>query len=125
MDPVAVPEIWREMDIDETLLLEDILTGGLYGIADENRLHSGNITLGARASGHGGSAWKAIFPSAEYLRGRFPYAKKHAVLLPVAWAHRILLYLKRSSKETNVSAAKSVRIGQERVRMMRHYGIIE
>jgi len=125
MDPAAVPEVWREMAVDETPLLEDILTGGLYGVADENRLHSGNITLNARASGHGGSVWKAIFPSAEYLRWRFPYAQKSVLLLPIAWAHRILLYLKRSTKGTNVSAAASVRIGQERVRMMKYYGIIE
>ena len=126
MDPAAVPEAWRDAEADEAPLLEDILSGGLYGIADENRLHSGNITLNARAKGRsgGGGVWRAIFPSAEYLRSRFPYARKSVLLLPVAWAQRIFLYAKRSTKETNVSAAESVRIGQERIRLMERYGII-
>ena len=32
MDAAAVPAVWREAELDETPLLEDILTGGLYGV---------------------------------------------------------------------------------------------
>lgn len=121
---VPAPAVFRDTDVDEAPLLDDILTGGLYGIADENRLHSSRITLEARAGRRSGGLLRAVFPGAEYLRSRFPYARKHGVLVPAAWAHRLLLYAKRSAKQTSVSAAESVRIGQERVRLMEIYKII-
>lgn len=122
---IPSPTAFQGNRVDEAPLLEDILTGGLYGIADENRLHSGRMTLEARAAGHrGGGLLHAIFPGTEYLKKRFPYARKNAVLVPIAWAHRILLYAKRSTKQANVSAAESVRIGQMRVRLMEFYKII-
>ena len=127
MDAAAVPAVWREAELDETPLLEDILTGGLYGVADENRVHSSNITLGARASGHGGSGGllRSLFPSAEYMRDRFPYLKKCPALLPAAWIQRLLEYGKRTRARRQLSAAESVRIGQERVRLMELYKIIQ
>jgi len=111
--------------VDEAPLLDDILTGGLYGVSDINRAHSSNITLEARASGRKrASPLAALFPGAEFLRSSFPYARKHAVLLPAAWAHRILRYLIRSGKAPGVSASESVRIGRERVLLLKRYGII-
>ena len=120
---ISMPEAWRGCDVDEEPLLEDILSGGLYGIADENRLHSSRITLSARAGTKGG-VLHSLFPDADYLRQRYPYAKKHPLLLPAAWAQRLLEYLKRTGQKEGVSAAESIRIGQERVRLMERYGII-
>ena len=122
---IPSPAAFRDDSLDEAPLLEDILTGGLYGIADKNRLHSGNITLSARAAGHrGGGVLRSLFPGADYLRTYYPYTRKCAALLPVAWAQRLFKYLKRSGAEQGVSAAESVRIGQERIRLMELYKII-
>jgi hypothetical protein len=67
---------------------------------------------------------RSVFPSKKSLEGRYPYLKKHPILLPVAWCTRIVSYAKRSSAgETN--AAKSIAIGKERIELLRFYGLIE
>ena len=120
---IPMPEAWRGFDVDDGPMLEDILTGGLYGIADENRLHSSRITLSARA-GTGGGVLRSLFPGTKYFMQHYPYVKKHPILLPAAWAQRVFTFLKRSGEKGGVSAAESIRIGQERVRLMEQYGII-
>lgn len=122
---VPAPAAFRDADLDEAPLLEDILAGGHYGIADENRLHSSGITLSARAGGHRTDGLlRSLFPGADYLRGCYPYARKCAALIPVAWAQRLFAYLRRSGERHGVSAAESIRIGGERVRLMELYKII-
>ena len=46
----TVPEAFSGYDVDEGPLLEDMLAGGMYGTADEDRLHSASITLDAVAA---------------------------------------------------------------------------
>lgn len=41
------PLEWRKIIVDETLLLEDLMSGGVFGSADMERMHSSNITLNA------------------------------------------------------------------------------
>ena len=41
------PPEWRSIRVDEGPLLEDLLSGGIYGDADMSRKHSSNITLSA------------------------------------------------------------------------------
>lgn len=123
---IPSPAFCRDTDVDEAPLLEDILPGGLYGVSDENRLHSVRSMLNAKASGDG-DGWliNALFPGADYLRQRYPYAKDHPILLPLAWTQRLFAYCKRArNKEDGVSISESVRIGRERVRLMELYRII-
>ena len=50
----------------------------------------------------------------------FPWVKKSALLLPAAWGVRIVRYLRRGS----LSAAESIRIGNERIELLKKYGIL-
>ena len=113
-----------EQDVDELPLLEDCLSGGVYGAEDSDRLHSSRITLETVAAAKQGKAgnglWKSLFPGKAYLKKRFPYAAKHPWLLPAAWAHRIWLYL--AGGETN--ASRSLQIGRERIELLKEYRII-
>ena len=38
-EKACLPPLWTEIAVDETALLEDLLSGGVYGAADRNRLH--------------------------------------------------------------------------------------
>ena len=127
-EKACLPPQWTEIAVDETALLEDLLSGGVYGAADRNRLHSSTITLNAvAAQKQGGKAkrnvLKTVFPSAKALSGRYPYLKKYPFLLPVAWGDRLLKYRKETAAG-NV-AAESIRIGSQRIELMKQYGILK
>ncbi len=153
--------------IDEEPLLHDILEGGLYGSSSLVRLHSSNITLHAikdnmgkrdRVSGKSGKskgAWikdhysnvclalQSVFLPLKSMEGRYPYLKKASFLLPAAWLHRIMHFLRVSygrnkdgrGKENNRQhgcpgrkmddAFKSISLGRERIRLLERYHIIE
>ena len=121
----TIPDAFTGIEVDEQPLLEDILSGGLYGTVDIDRVHSGNMTLDAVAAQkqgrHGSGVWHSLFPGAAYLQGHFPYAKKHPILLPLAWAQRLGNYLARSSKS---NPAETIRIGQARIDLLKQYKVI-
>ncbi len=124
-----MPEAFASVSVDEADLLEDILTGGLYGVEDINRAHTAAITLdavaaqrqGRRASG----LLAAAFPNRRSMEGRYPYLKEKPWLLPVAWGQRILRYLTHRDRSAPGTPSESLRIGAERVALLKEYGIID
>ena len=46
-------------------------------------------------------------------------------MLPVAWTSRLLKYHKETSRTSGNDAAESIRIGNERIELMKQYGIIK
>ena len=130
VEKACLPPVWRDLKVDETLMLEDLLTGGLYGDSDMNRKHSSSITLDAVAAEKKGRRARggllaSLFPSLRIMAVRFRYLEKAPWLLPFAWIHRILLYNKENRAIPGNSAADTLKIGRERVEMMRSYGIIK
>ncbi len=127
VEKACCPAAWRDRQPDEAPLLNDILTGGLHGIAEPNRVHSSNITLSAvehAEQGHQAAKGllRSLFPPRIYMKQVFPYVKKHPYLLPWAWMQRIVNYLLRTGKEKNTSALDTLRIGNERLALMKEYG---
>ena len=126
---VAAPEVFREAEVDEMPLLTDLLEGGLYGDASLSRKHSSNITLAAVAAQKQGKKARgamgaSVFPAASKLAGKYPYLKKHPWLLPVAWGQRLWHYARETRSSGDSSAAEALKIGAERVELLRHYDII-
>ena len=124
------PKQWQEIDIDEEELLIDLLQSGIYGGSTMSRRHSAKMTLEAAASMKnekrvGNTVIRTAFPPAKDLEGRFPYLKGKPYLLPLAWTSRILKYQKETKRMDNNSAAETIKIGKERIRLMKKYGIIE
>lgn len=108
-------------------MLKDILCGGIYGSADTNRQHSATMTLNAVKSVKTDtkfSVWQSVFPPIEVMQSKYSYVKNHPILLPAAWAQRVLTYAKRNSKG-ETKAAESLAIGKERIELLRYYGIVE
>lgn len=129
-DPVKAgyPAFWHELPAEETDMLMDLLSAGVYGSATKSRVHSSNLTLNAVSADRQGRRGKglktSLFPSAQDLSGRYPYLEKRPWLLPVAWTGRILSYLKETGKTRDNSAAQSLQIGRERIELLRKYRVI-
>lgn len=126
---IESPEVFRNTDVDEMPMLEDLLRGGLYGDATLSRKHSSSITLeavsaqkqGKRAKG---SLRTSVFPTAEALSGKYPYLKEKPWLLPLAWGQRIWKYSRETRMRSDSSAAEALKIGADRVELMKIYEII-
>jgi hypothetical protein len=129
-DCASYPEVWRQIQVDEMPMLEDLLCGGLYGDSSMSRKHSSNITLDAVvAQKQGRKAKNAViasaFPSVTALETRYPYLKKHPYLLPAAWGSRLLEYARKSGHSQDNNASEALKIGNERVELMKEYGILK
>lgn len=122
-----LPMPW-DASIDVDPLLHDTLCGGVYGSNDLTRLHSSTVTLNAvKASrtGEKSSVLSTVFPKREYLERRYPYLKKRPYLLPVAWVQRIAHYASEKQSGTDNSASGSIKLGKERIELMKRYGIMD
>ena len=123
------PAEWRAIRVDEAPLLEDLLSGGIYGAADLSRKHSSGITLNAVAEDKKGGKkgrplLKTVFPSAKSLERRYPYLKGRPYLLPAAWISRMVHYGKELKSDSNSRASEAIQIGNRRLRLLRQYGVI-
>lgn len=121
-----LPMPW-DASIDVEPLLHDTLCGGVYGSNDLTRLHSSTVTLNAvKASrtGKKSSVLRTVFPKREYLERRYPYLKKRPYLLPVAWAQRLAHYASEKQSGADSSASGSIKLGKERIELMKRYGIM-
>ena len=127
--PEVCPPELTAPEIDELPMLEDLLSAGVYGSSSMDRVHSSNITLEAAASRQQNrtsrnSLMLSLFPTAQKLEGSYPYLKDRPWLLPAAWASRISKYFRESLSRKRISAADSLKIGNERVALLEHYGIL-
>ena len=128
-DKADYPDAWRQIRVDELPMLMDLLSGGLYGDANMSRKHSSNITLDAVAAQKQGRKTKngllaSVFPASSKIEGRYPYLKKHPYLLPVAWCSRLWTYSREIRHSRDNNAADALRIGSERIELMKAYGIL-
>ena len=123
---VSLPEFWKT-DVDEKPMLEDLLSSGIYGKTTPERQHSAGITLNAVArrkqgKDEGSGVLKSLLPGAGALESRYPYLKKHPALLPIAWVSRIFRF---AVKDGSNGAKKTIQLGNERVELLKRYGIMD
>lgn len=126
--PLALPDLWTENVPDPLPMLRDLLEGGVYGSSSKSREHTARITqdaVAAQRTGKRRSLRTAIFPSAKSLSGDYPVLKKHPILLPVIWERRLLQYLKASAADPADKPSESLRLGRERLSLLRSYGILD
>lgn len=110
--------------LDSEDMLDELLESGVFGKSSEERIHSANITLQAaeqKKKKHF-RLRKSLFPGIEYMSHQYPYLVEKNWLLPVAWMQRIVTY---GRKMRGSGAARTVEIGQQRVKLLKKYGIVE
>ena len=117
---------WETQDVDEMPLLEDVLRAGVYGSAERSRQHSSTITLEAASAQKTAKkgVLAAAFPSAKNLEGRYPWLKKQPWLVPIAWADRMTAYLRETKHRSDSTLADALKIGRERLELLKRYDIL-
>lgn len=75
-------------------LLQDILSGGIYGRTDLTRKYTASILLRKVEERYEKKNIilhysTILFPSSSYMRQRYPWTKKTSLLIPVAWFCRL------------------------------------
>ena len=130
-ETACYPRQWKEMSVDETWMMDDLLDSGVFGDSSLSRKHSSNMTLQAvstrkRGKTYGNYVLKTIFPPAKDLTGRYPYLQEKPYLLPKAWLDRILKYRKETAAgNTGNNAKESLAIGNKRIELLKIYGILD
>lgn len=112
------------------LLFADILDAGVFGTTPERSV-SFNVVkesyyLGVNRNRKGALWLHMIFPRPMALPAKYFYAKKHPILLPVAWLHRWCSYLvHRVMRQGNrVDLRKSLSMGDQRIRLLESLGLV-
>ena len=128
-EKAGYPACWADLPVEEENLLQDVLDGGVYGSASKSRQHSSNITLEAAAAGKqerktGKPLLGTLFPPVRRLKGRYPWLEKKPWLLPVAWVDRIVRYGLETRRTSGNTAEEALKIGYERIELLKQYGII-
>lgn len=125
----CMTEEWKQMDVEELPLLEDLLDSGIYGDSNMSRKHSSNLTLDAVGAKKQGkkvktNVWKSIFPDFQSMKGKYSYLEKYPFLLPAAYVARVANYAKESRRMKGNKAADSIKIGNQRIDLLKKYEII-
>ena len=119
------PAVFATLAADPDDMLADMLSGGMYGNSDEDRVHSSAVTLeavAARKEGRGARGLlAAAFPEARSLEGRYTFLPSRPWLLPAAWAMRLWDY----TRGGRAHPGASLHIAEARLRLLREYGIID
>lgn len=129
----CLPEVFMEKEADPEPLLKDILSAGIYGNADSERIHSSAMTLGAY-TGSGNyerGVWREwrhlLFPSYKELKNRYAILLRFPWMLPGVWVIRFLHYRKETIRERAVpwkNAVETLQMGKERMLLLKQYGLL-
>lgn len=119
---MKIPDGWNTTDASD--LIEDALTGGVFGQSTQERLHSGSITAAdGRGRNPAGSLLRTLFPAREVMEINYPWVSRNRVLLPVGWGARILRYIGSIGK--NNSPIRSLQIGRQRMELLKEYDVFQ
>lgn len=124
------PKQWCDIEVDTTAMLFELLGSGIYGGTTMSRRHSSNMTLEAVAAQKRGGkpanpVMKTLFPPVEKLEHKYQYLQKRPYLLPVAWSERIINYHKETKETDDNNAVDTLKIGNQRIELLKQYGILE
>ena len=106
-------------------LMEYMASNGVYGVVNNMFLYDARNADGDKKERTKKYIRRILLP-ADKLSDRYAYAKKHTILLPVAWAHRLLRglfkgkkYLKHEMDSVKTAADKA----QEQLNILEYFDI--
>lgn len=115
-------EYWSKIEVDEKPLLEDVLSGGVYGCVSDSQNLSGVFSFSMMKNSNNGIV-KTIFCSSKNLNEKYSYAKKYPVLLPIAWIHRFFFLMTGKERHKAGVVFKSMKAGKKRSKLFDTYKI--
>jgi len=126
MDPSIFDEsrtAWTPTPALIKSLLDDIAEAGVFGTTPERPVSfsvaKGSYYLGLKRKSKILLLIHMIFPPRAALPQKYRYAKKNQLLLPVAWGHRLLLYVRtRMIKRNSPRLRDSILMTDNRIRLL-------
>ena len=113
-------------------LLADMMDAGVFGKSSDERTRSAAVVYRAfdrdAERGSGGRLARlaaAIFIRRDELHPPFMYAKRYAWLLPVAWVHRLILFVFRRDTDARREASEGMRIAGERLALLKQLDMVK
>ncbi len=108
--------------------MEDLLGAGVFGSSSGSRVHSATVTLNAVEAdrrGEKASLLQSLFPVRKSMERNYPYVRRSALLLPVAWCSRLVRYAGETLRTDKNSGAESLQIGNRRKKLLQQLDIID
>ncbi|MDO4747541.1 MAG: nucleotidyltransferase family protein [Eubacteriales bacterium] len=113
---------WSKIETDETLLLDDVLSSGIYGKVSDSQTLSSVFSFSTLKNDNNG-IMKKIFCSSKNLNEKYAYAKKYPILLPIAWVHRFFFLMTGKERQKVSVVIESMHIGKRRSKLFEIYKI--
>jgi len=121
------------LDLDAQSLMADIMGGGVTAKAGQDHWQIMGIMtpyfVGEKkvSKTSFGRKFDAIFLRPKDLQGKFVYAQKYKILLPVAWVHRGIEYLRQYSrrKSNTQSVGEKLKITEHRLYLLNRLGLVD
>lgn len=122
-----------EKNSGKMLLMQDLFQmGKTYADKTAGWQIMGMMTpyfVGEKEGSHSAGKRKlqVIFPASKDLPEEYLYAKKHPVLLPIAWGHKAVRYLVRyqRNRKTWYSVSEKLDVAQKRIALMDSLGLLD
>lgn len=129
------PEIFKEHRIQSTIeiehLIEDIVDGGVFGNAKDERYHARNIIKPYLKNNKKVNVSKPkliigiIFPGLDIIKEQYAYANRHSVLIPFAWIQRnVYLLRKQFGKNKESYGEKTMNQAKYRLKLLEELEIL-
>lgn len=132
LDQEVLEPYTKHMETADRGIIDDIIAGGTFGLADIHRVHARNIIIPyldctkTKPSKKSGMLIHIMFPGAEVLKNEFVYVRKHPILIPVGWIHRCFrLVAKRFGKNASHYNADTIKQAEYRLNMLSELGLIK
>ena len=120
-------KIHRERNCPDDLL-EDMLTGGVFGNTTQTERTACSMTFAAVDSREKYSTARAvvraIFPTMRFMRERNPELVEKPWLLPIFWMKRWGRFIRYNKENGGGLARESIRTSQKRIELLKKYGLI-
>lgn len=131
MKPEAIKDCKCKTNMEIKHLIEDIIDGGVFGNAKDERYHARNIVKPYLKNEKKVELSKQkmllriLFPGVEMIQSQYPYAKRHRILVPFAWIQRdFYLIRKHFGKAKDSYGEKTLNQAKCRLQLLRELDII-
>lgn len=125
-------EDYKKYTLNEALLVDILTTGKEAGANVEAWTGTNTLSLylmrNTRAtSNHFSQKLHMLFPGTSELKDKFSYAKKHKILLPIAWVHRFIsaLCYSKYCKQKGISANDAYNKIDHRLKLMKDLQMVD
>ncbi|MDD5934268.1 MAG: nucleotidyltransferase family protein [Clostridiales bacterium] len=126
----ALKDSMIQSEVDMEPIIEDVIVGGVFGNASKERYHARNIIkpyLGMEKTTQLKKSTillRVAFPGTKILCDEYEYAKKHRILLPIAWIQRCFSLLRKRITGRDAYGKKTLEQAKYRLQLLKELEII-